>query len=101
MGYRAIPTNQHQLADDQINSLSRELFAKGAKPRQPSCYLEPAKAAELWQQGKATFIDIRTPVEFERYRIRNSLNMAPAAIKTKAFLKTKPDRTGGSRLCRQ
>jgi rhodanese-related sulfurtransferase len=78
-----------QPTDEQIKSLSGELFAKGTKPRQQSCYLEPAKAAELWQQGNATFIDIRTPAEFERYRIRNSLNMTPAAIKTKAFLKTK------------
>jgi hypothetical protein len=61
------------LTDEQINSLSGELFAKGTKPRQQSCYLEPAKAAELWQQGNATFIDIRTPTEFERYCIRNSL----------------------------
>ena len=38
-----------QLADGQINSLTDELFAKGAKPRQQSCYLDPAKAAELWQ----------------------------------------------------
>jgi rhodanese-related sulfurtransferase len=44
---------------------------------------------EQWSRDKALLIDTRRPSEYERYRIPGSLNLAPFAIKSKAFLKDK------------
>jgi len=65
-------------------------------PKQGSRTISPALAASVpaamaGLKAKSIFlIDIRLPAEFEQYRIPGSLNIAPHAVKAKAFLKSKP-----------
>ncbi|MFZ1986371.1 MAG: rhodanese-like domain-containing protein [Desulfatitalea sp.] len=67
-----------------------------AGPKPGSKTISPALAASVpaamaGLKAKTIFlIDVRLPIEFEQYNIPGSLNIAPHAIKTKAFLKSKP-----------
>jgi hypothetical protein len=54
-----------------------------------SCLVSPIEVHEQWTNDKVLLIDVRRSSEYERFRIPGSLNLAPFAIKSKAFLKNK------------
>jgi rhodanese-related sulfurtransferase len=54
-----------------------------------SCLVSPIEVHAQWTNDKVLLIDVRRSSEYERFRIPGSLNLAPFAIKSKAFLKNK------------
>lgn len=56
----------------------------------PALATSPAAAIFGLKENKILLIDVRPQAEFDQYRIAGSLNIPLHAIKTKAYLKTKP-----------
>ena len=53
------------------------------------CLGNPGELIKLWKDGNITVIDVRPPKNYERFHLRDSLNIPAYSIKTKAFLKSK------------
>lgn len=54
------------------------------------CLLSLAVIDKLRNQKDFNFVDVRSPSEFDRYRIAGSINIPLHLVKTKVFLKSQP-----------
>jgi rhodanese-related sulfurtransferase len=59
----------------------------GSRQRASQCLVAPKQAVALARKGALLVVDTRSQAEFERYRIPGSLNIPPAFVKTKPFLR--------------
>lgn len=60
------------------------------KLRNRTCLVSLSATDKLRTQKNFSFVDVRSPVEFDRYRIADSINIPLHLVKTKEFLKKFP-----------
>jgi rhodanese-related sulfurtransferase len=65
------------------NLLLTEAFQKDSK----RCRISFEAANKLWNKKKAIFVDVRSPSEYQKSHIPNSLNIPLYQVRTKDFLK--------------
>jgi rhodanese-related sulfurtransferase len=73
-----------------VPGAAESLSATQQKLRNRSCLVSLSATDKLRTQKNFSFVDVRSPAEFDRYRISGSINIPLHLVKTKEFLKKLP-----------
>lgn len=81
---------KNQNASCDVPGTAENLSTTQEKLRNRGCLVSLSATDKLRTQKNFSFVDVRSPAEFERYRIAGSINIPLHLVKTKEFLKKIP-----------